>query len=62
MTTYLHVSVRPEEHKRLTALTFHLAGKIDSYTTKPSYSDVIRFLIDNFEENEKDELPRHRTD
>jgi hypothetical protein len=54
MTTYLHVSVRPEEHKRLTALTFHLAGKIDSYTTKPSYSDVIRFLIDNFEENEKD--------
>lgn len=49
MKEYTKIPVRPEEHERLVALTFALVGKIDSYLTKPSYSDVIKHLLDHYE-------------
>jgi hypothetical protein len=55
MTDYTRIPIRQAEHERLVALTFALAGKIDSYTNRPSYSDVIKFLLDKYEGNQEDE-------
>jgi hypothetical protein len=52
MTDYTRIPIRQAEHERLVALTFALAGKIDSYTNRPSYSDVIKHLLDHYEEKQ----------
>lgn len=60
MKEYTKIPVRPEEHERLVALAFALAGKIDSYLTKPSYSDVIKHLLDHYEGKQNNETPAPR--
>jgi hypothetical protein len=49
MKEYTKIPIRPEEHERLVKLTYALVGKIDSYLNKPSYSDVIKHLLDHYE-------------
>jgi hypothetical protein len=51
---YIRIPLRPEEHERLVTLTFALRGEIDSYLNKPSYSDVIKFLLDKYEHTHKE--------
>lgn len=49
MTDYVRIPIREDEHKRLVALQTELTGKIDSYLTRPSLSDVIKELIEQHE-------------
>jgi hypothetical protein len=49
MTDYVRIPIREDEHKRLVALQTELTGKIDSYLTRPSLSDVIEYLLDQRE-------------
>lgn len=46
MTEYTRIPIRDAEHKRLVQLQNELAGKIDSYLSRPSLSDVIEYLLD----------------
>lgn len=50
MTDYVRIPIRADEHKRLVALQTELTGKIDSYLTRPSLSDVIKELLDRRDE------------
>jgi hypothetical protein len=54
MKEYTKIPIRPEEHERLVKLTYALVGKIDSYLNKPSYSDVIKHLLDHYEGKQED--------
>lgn len=49
MTEYVRIPIREEEHKRLVTLQGEWAGKIDSYLSRPSLSDVIKKLLDERE-------------
>lgn len=46
-TEYVRIPIREEEHKRLVALQTEWTGKINSYLTRPSLSDVIKKLLDD---------------
>lgn len=45
MTDYVRIPIRAAEHKRLVALQNEWSGKIDSYLSRPSLSDVIKKLL-----------------
>lgn len=49
MTDYTRIPIRDAEHQRLVQLQNNLAGKIDSYLSRPSLSDVIKYLLEQQE-------------
>lgn len=63
MTEYTRIPIRDAEHQRLVQLQHELTGKISSYLSRPSLSDVIKHLLDREELKTMNTtvLLRHRT-